>query len=268
MQLGRLSIAASVALLACGRVIAQDVPAAATGPSAEQIMIACMQVEIPRALQRLGIDPRMRTRDDAGAFAYLICKNVVGFCAPAPTSEACQPILSRYGLGASDYRPSPDASLYAAAEAGHLETVRKLLAEGANPYRRNAAGWTALMIAAAEKHLDVVQVLLDANADPNVRNAYGRTALMFASAYGQLAITKALLAAGADPNIVAIDASGWTALVAASQKGHAEVVGALLAAGADAQLRAHDGRQAIDFARSAGHAEVERLLQGASRKPN
>jgi ankyrin repeat protein len=223
-----------------------------------------MKVEVPRALQSLGVDPRVRTREDAGAKAFLLCKEVVGFCAPVPTSEACRPVLARYGFGAGDYRPSAEVALFDAALAGRTDTVRKLLAEGADVNWRNAAGWTPLMIAAAEKHLDTVQVLLAAKADPNQRNAYGRTALMFASSYGQLEIVRALLAAGADPNIVANDTTGWTALVAASVAGHTAVVDALLKGNADPRLLTKEGRRAIDYARANGHADVVRLLESSA----
>jgi ankyrin repeat protein len=262
----------------CGRIVALLVPAlvplvscaqtpalAPSGPSAEQIMMACMKVELPAAMQRLGVDPRMRNRDDAGALAYQICSDVVRRCAAAPTTEACQTLLSRYGLAPGDYRPSPGAALFDAAFAGNADRVRKLLAEGAEVNWRNAGGWTPLMIAAAERHLEAVVVLLEAKADPNQRNAYGRTALMFAARYGQLAIVERLLAAGADPNVVPTDATGWTALVSAAVEGQAAVLRTLLDKGADPAIRTRDGRTALDMARAGGHREAAQVLETAAR---
>jgi len=262
----------------CGRIVALLVPAlvplvscaqtpapAPSGPSAEQIMMACMKVEVPAAMQRLGVDPRMRNRDDAGALAYLICSDAVRNCAAAPTTEACQKLLSRYGLAPGDYRPSAGAALFDAAFAGNADRVGKLLAEGAEVNWRNAGGWTPLMIAAAERHLDAVAVLLEAKADPNQRNSYGRTALMFASRYGQLAIVERLLGAGADPNIVPTDATGWTALVSAATEGHAAVIRALLAKGADPSIRTRDGLTALDIARAKGHRDAAEVLESATR---
>jgi hypothetical protein len=233
--------------------------------SAEQIMTACMKVEVPAALQKLGIDPLVRNRDDAGALAYLVCSDVVRHCAAQPGTDACQRLLSRYGLAGADYRPTTEAALFDAAHAGNVELLRKLLAEGANVNWRNAGGWTPLMIASAERQLDSVVILLEAKADPNQRNSYGRTALMFASRYGQLAIVERLLAAGADPNVVPGDATGFTALVSAAIEGHAAVIRTLLAKGADPTLRTRAGQTALEIARERGHAEAAEILKSAMR---
>jgi len=265
MKTGSVVAALAAALGALSIGCAQSPAPALANMSAEQIMMGCMKVEVPAALQKLGIDPRVRTRDDAGALAYLVCSDVVRHCAAQPGTEACQRVLSRYGLAAADYRPTTEAALFDAAYAGNVDLLRKLLTEGANVNWRNAGGWTPLMIAAAERHLDAVIVLLDAKADPNQRNSYGRTALMFASRYGQLAIVERLLAAGADPNVVPTDATGWTALVSAATEGHAAVIRALLAKGADPSIRARDGKTALDFARASGHREAAELLESAVR---
>lgn len=260
------ALAAVLGAFSIGR--AQSPEPAPASMSAERIMMACMKVEVPAALQLLGIDPRVRSRDDAGALAYLLCSDVVRHCAAQPGTKACQGLLSRYGLAAPDYRPATEAALFDAAYAGNVDLLRKLLAEGSNVNWRNAGGWTPLMIAAAERHLDAVVVLLDAKADPNQRNSYGRTALMFASRYGQLAIVERLLAAGADPNVVPTDATGWTALVSAATEGHAEVIRALLAKGADPSIRTRDGKSALDIARAAGHREAAEVLESALRPPS
>ena len=265
MKMGCIVAALAAVLGALFSGCAQSPEPAPEGMSAEQIMMACMKVEVPAALQRLGIDPRVRNRDDAGALAYLVCSDVVRNCAAQPGTEACQRLLSRYGLAAADYRPTTEAALFDAAYAGNVDLLRKLLAEGANVNWRNAGGWTPLMIAAAERHLDAVAVLLEAKADPNQRNSYGRTALMFASRYGQLAIVERLLGAGADPNIVPTDATGWTALVSAATEGHAAVIRALLAKGADPSIRTRDGLTALDIARAKGHRDAAEVLESAMR---
>ena len=265
MSIGRLVAMLVPWLVAFFIGCAQSPAPAPRGMSAEQIMMACMKVEVPAALQKLGIDPRVRNRDDAGALAYLVCSDVVRHCAANPSTEACQKLLTRYGLAAGDYRPSSGTVLFDAAYSGATDRIRQLLAEGADVNWRNAGGWTPLMIAAAERHLDAVVVLLDAKADPNQRNSYGRTALMFASRYGQLAIVERLLAAGADPNIVPNDATRWTALVSAATEGHAAVIQALLAKGADPSIRTRDGLTALDVARAAGHNEAAKMLESAMR---
>jgi ankyrin repeat protein len=238
--------------------------APAPKPSLAQIMEACMKVEVPTALKRLGLGP-IRTREDAVNVSRYLCQIVVRTCAADPAGDDCQKELGKYGLGDPSYSPSPGASLYNAAENGATATVRSLLTAGADPNWRNAVGWTPLMIAAAEKHPDTVAALLEAKADPNARNSYGRTALMYASGYGQDTIVERLLAAGADPNIVPTDQSGcWTALIAAAAGGHAKTVEVLLRGGADPTIKSKDGKTAIEIARSAGHSEVVRILQAAA----
>ena len=258
-----------MALIAAGTVFitgcAQPPASMPLQQSAEQILTACMKVEVPKAMQQLGIDPRIRDRDDAGALAFLVCNEIVKRCAAAPATEGCQKALAGYGVGSSDYRPPAGAVLFDAAYAGNTELVRRIVAEGVDVNWRNAGGWTPLMIAAAERHLDTVIVLVDAKADPNQRNAYGRTALMFASRYGQVRIVERLLAAGADPNIVPTDASGINALAAAAIEGHVAVIRLLLDKGADPSIRTRSGQTALDLARANGRAEAARVLEAAGR---
>jgi uncharacterized protein len=236
---------------------------AQASPLPSQILDACMQYEVPRALQMLGNGP-IRTREDAAIAAHLKCQYVVAVCSASPSSDDCQRPLRLFGLGDPQYKPSPGAALYDAAERGWVSAIGRLVAEGAQPNWQNAAGWTPLMIAAAERQLDAVVALLEAKADPNLRNAYGRTAIMYASTYGQTDIVEKLLAAGADPNLVPSDASGWTALISAAARGHPRTVQALLRGGANAGVAARNGSTALDIAREAGHAEVVRILEAAA----
>lgn len=240
-----------------------DASAPLVAPSPSQILDACMKVEVPRMLGMLG-NGQIRTREDAAIRAHMVCQLIVAACVTSPSSDDCQRPLSRLGLGDPDYKVSPGAALYDAAERGWVEAIRRLLKEGAEPNWRNSGGWTPLMIAAAEKHLEAVELLLQSKADPNLRNGYGRTALMFAAAYGQHDIVERLLAAGADPNIVPSDQSGWTALIAAAARGHALTVEVLLRSGADPNIRARDGLTALELARSQGHDEIVRILMAAS----
>jgi hypothetical protein len=238
-------------------------PGAAPAPS--ELLEACMTVEVPSMLRKVGIDPRIRTREDAGLLAHTMCDAVVRTCAAEPAGDACRGSLARYGLGQPGYVPAPGRGLFDAAYRGDTAAVQRLLSEGIDPNYRNPGGWTPLMIAAAERHLEAVVVLLAAKADSNLRNSYGRTALMFASRYGQLAIVERLLAAGADPNVIPTDATGWTALVSAAKEGHIAVIRALLDKGADPSIRTREGQTALDIARAAGHREAVGLLESAMR---
>lgn len=255
-----------LAMAATAAHAASESNPSSTRPTEPQIMEACMKIEHPAALKRLGLGP-IRTREDAGIFAQGVCRTIVQDCAANPVGDVCQRALVGYGMGDPGYVPSLGAALFDASYAGATATVSRLLASGADPNWRNRDGWTPLMIAAAERHLDTVAALLAAKADPNARNVLGRTALMFASRYGQDAIAERLLAAGADPNIVPGD-QGWTALIAAAAHGHVRTVELLLRAGADPTIRAKDGQTALDIARGERHAEVVRVLEASDgRKP-
>lgn len=88
--------------------------------------------------------------------------------------------------------------LHSASKKGDVDTVRRLLVEGASVNATLANGWTALGLAAANNQLEVVKVLLDHGADPNIRFQYGDTALMWAAYTRHLGVVETLLARGAD----------------------------------------------------------------------
>jgi ankyrin repeat protein len=251
-------MALAVLLAACATTATSQI-VAATSPSSEQIMQACVEVETPKVLKQIGL--RIKDREEAEIAVHFTCQVLTRICADQPASDDCQKALVRLGMGDPNHVPSPDAALYNASEHGATAVVRDLLAGGANPDWQNAIGWTPLMIAAAERHPDTVIVLLDAKVNPNLRNRLGRTALMFAASYGQDTIVERLLAAGADPNIVAGDATGWTALVAAASAGHTSTVESLLRGGANPAIKSKQGETPLDIARGKGHAEVIRILQ-------
>jgi len=74
---------------------------ALAAPSAEQVIMACMKVEVPRTLQKLGIDPLIRNRDDAGAVAIAIYRRLATLCSEIPDGEGCQKVLLDDGEAAS-----------------------------------------------------------------------------------------------------------------------------------------------------------------------
>ena len=66
----------------------------------------------------------------------------------------------------SEHRDPSWTPLHTAAQAGDLEAVRKLLADGADPNAREAGdNTTPLHWAAAAKHVEIARALLDAGAD-------------------------------------------------------------------------------------------------------
>jgi uncharacterized protein len=90
-------------------------------------------------------------------------------------------------------------SLILAAERGHLETVRQLLAHGANIEAQGGrgSGQTALIAAAENGRVDVVQLLLQHGADVTKRDWANRTALDQAEQRRHPNVAEILRSAGA-----------------------------------------------------------------------
>ena len=152
--------------------------------------------------------------------------------------------------------------LYLAAQEGHSNGVKLLLAKQANVNATYTNGATPLFIAAQNGHTKVLQLLLAAQANVNATLTDGTTALYIAAQEGRSEVVKLLLAAQADAN--AAPAVGATALYIAAQEGHAEVVKLLLAApAANVNAACKDGSTPLHVAVHQGHLEVVKLLLAA-----
>ena len=129
-------------------------------------------------------------------------------------------------------QPGAQERLFAAADAGDVETVNRLL--GSNNARINAAdaaGCTALYHATRAGRLNVVNLLLSRGADVSIGSpTYGQP-LIRAAQNEQVDVAAALLAAGADPRTR--DACGNTPLHYAGTTCNMRMADLLRAAGAD-----------------------------------
>jgi len=135
-------------------------------------------------------------------------------------------------------RPGTTSDLLAAAQAGDLSAVRRLVGEGVDLHcRHHEWGQTPLSLASwakdgpASSYPEIMRILLEKGAEPCV--------------YGD---------------------KGWTPLHLASYHGEAERVGILLEGGADPNAPVRDGyfegQKAIELARSQSHTEVVERLEG------
>ena len=129
-----------------------------------------------------------------------------------------------------------DSPVADAAMRGDAETVRTLLAQGAEVRTAQADGMTALHWAAMHSDLEIAKALISAGATLEAVTRIGQhTPLHVASKNGHATVVKALLTAGSDPHATA--ASGTTPLHLAARAGNAEAVAALLDHGADVNAR-------------------------------
>ena len=140
--------------------------------------------------------------------------------------------------------------LHIAASLGHLDTVRRILEDGARVDQRKEDGTTALHCASTMGHAEVVELLLEEEADPEATGKSGATALMMAASMGHLAVVESLLAGGADPDTRHVFGQ-TTALHFAAEVGRLEVMRSLCRAGADVEAEKVTGGTALHTAADA-----------------
>jgi ankyrin repeat protein len=147
-----------------------------------------------------------------------------------------------------------------------LDTVKRLVAAGADIKVANRYGVTPLSLACTNGNSDIVELLLVSGADANTTLPGGETVLMTASRTGRLGPVKALLARKADVN--ARERKGQSALMWAAADGHLDVVDALLKAGADFRTPLPSGFTPFFFAVREGRSPVVFRLLEAGVKVN
>ncbi|XP_063796639.1 ankyrin repeat domain-containing protein 54 [Pseudophryne corroboree] len=103
-----------------------------------------------------------------------------------------------------------------AANGNDLDTVQRLLDEGADPCAADDKGRTALHFASCNGNDQIVHLLLDHGADPNQRDGLGNTPLHLAACTSHVPVITTLLQGGA--RVDALDRAGRTPLHLAKSK--------------------------------------------------
>jgi ankyrin repeat protein len=147
---------------------------------------------------------------------------------------------------------SGSEALLEAADDGELETVNRLLAEGAPVDGRDDEGRTPLMLALDEGETEVARALIAAGANVTAVDGEGWTTLMYAAAGGDVALIRELAGKGVDVNARAND--GATALLeAAAAESPSALVEVLMGLGADTRVRDQTGRTPLLVAAAEGN---------------
>jgi len=188
----------------------------------------------------------------------------------------------RRGLNANQRIEAPGYSAGApmialAARGASLQTLRVLIAAGADVNARTPVNETPLMLAAyfreegassTDRHDEAVRILLDAGAQLE-NDAYNYTPLAYAAYNDRQRAMRYLIERGAQVDSDSFNRVTYTntPLMMASIQGHREAVRTLLRAGADPLVRVQGGNTAREFAVKYRHSHVEPLLACAESVP-
>jgi uncharacterized protein len=167
-------------------------------------------------------------------------------------------------------RADPGA-LIAAAEAGDLATLTRLLDAGTPVDARDGRRRTALLAATQANRIEAARLLIARGADVNAQDDRQDSAFLLAGAAGRLEILRLTLAAGAD--LKSTNRYGGTALIPAAHHGHVETVRELLRTRIDVDHVNRLGWTALLEAVILGdggpaHTEIVRLLLAAGARPS
>ena len=143
----------------------------------------------------------------AGALALLsiaACGIFSSDVTPVPRSTATSTSQPPTGVSqfstpkTADKSTTEGSDLYRAVWTGDLETVKKLVAEGADANESDEEGNPLLHEAIWRGHADVVQALIDAGADVNAKETDGNPLLHEAVWRDHTEVARVLVDAGAD----------------------------------------------------------------------
>lgn len=152
----------------------------------------------------------------------------------------------------------PQLLLDRAVREGNEAVVRGLLTGGVDVKRRNASGWTPLMVASFTGNRRMAGILIEAGADVNAQDARGYAPLHWAAFKNYHEVVHLLLQRGAFVNTKS--ASGLTPLLQASAQGALLSMKLLLRAGATVNEPDNEGWTPLHKAIANDHLKAVELL--------
>ncbi len=165
------------------------------------------------------------------------------------------------------YRLNEFTALMASLWHPDPEVVRMLLAAGADASLTGSTGSNILHRLAQTPNVpvEIARLLVEAGADPTKKNADGYTPLLLACERGSTGLVNYFASKGADATIAG-GALGATGLHAAAAKGYGDLAAFLIASGADVNAKDADGRAPLYYATRYGNTEIAKALKAKGGK--
>ncbi len=152
----------------------------------------------------------------------------------------------------------PQIMLDRAIREGNEPLVRRLIEERVDIGKRNANGWTPLMVASFTGNRRVAAMLIEAGADVNAQDGRGYAPLHWAALKDYHEVVQMLLQRGAFVNIQSM--SGLTPLIQAAACGGTQTVRHLLRFGAEVNEADKEGWTPLHKALANDHVKAAELL--------
>ncbi len=163
-------------------------------------------------------------------------------------------LIARRGGQAT--QPAAPTALASAIDAGDLQKLKELIADGAN--NPDSTGNTPLILAISKNKPEIATFLLQNGADPNIKNTAGEAPLIIAAKNKNLDLVKLLITNKA--NINTKNADNMTPLATAANAGNFDMVKFLVENKADINTQNINGLTPLMIAANIGNLEMATLL--------
>lgn len=152
--------------------------------------------------------------------------------------------------------------LFVAADNGYENIVKLLIEKGADVNLRANNSYTPLLIAASKGYENIIKLLTDKKEiDVNAKTNSGDTSLFLAATYGYENIVKLLINKGANVNVeVNSQWARWTPLLFVIHKGYKNIAKLLIKGEACINAQDEDGKTPLHYAAQNGRLEIVKLL--------
>lgn len=178
----------------------------------------------------------------------------------AKITETIIGIANKNFINDYNYNKTP---LIVAAGNSYLETVKKLIENGADVNKYDGKGWTPLMYAANNGDIEIAKILIENKANVNQKSFDSKTALLYAVnspiLESRIDMAKLLIESKADINLE--DAEGFKPLSAAIKNKDAELTKFLTTNKADLNIfMPTEGSSLIEYAINQNDMDLLQLL--------